>query len=502
MSQPYPVDLEKFDVILIGAGLAGIAGAYHLQKMCPGKRYAILEMRGAMGGTWDIFNYPGIRSDSPMIDYGYGFKPFKAYQHLADGADIRDYIRETAEENDISRKIKYKHKVVAQSWSSETNTWTLDVLVGDDQIPGQIECNFLIASVGYYKYDQGLDGRFPGRDEFIASGRQVLHPQFWPEKVDLAGKRVVVVGSGATAITLVPELSRLCDSLVMVQRSPTYVTTMPRSYTLPLSLFYGIFHFFFGVQAMIAFNRWAQIRFEWLVHTLFVSCPTFAKWLMWRLASWSLGGKAAELRPHFTPTYNPWSQRLCVDADGDFFKTLRTGKATIVTSALVGYTPTGVRLADGREIECDVVVTATGLDLTTDPGNIKLIVDGEPIRLSDKVTYRGMMISDVPNYVYIMGYIYTSWTLRAEHSFQWTYKLINRMQQTGHSAAVPRLRPQDLKSKRRMLIEGFTPNYMLRVLASATRQLEEDPWQLHNQDHFRDLKSLNAPIDDGTLHFS
>jgi len=312
---------------------------------------------------------------------------------------------------------------------------------------------------------------------------------------------VVVVGSGATAITLVPELSKLCEHVVMVQRSPTYITTMPRFFTWPLSLFYGVVHFFLGLQTMLTFNRWAQIRFEWAFHLFCITFPSTAKWIIWRLAAWSLGRKAKELRPHFTPSYNPWTQRLCMDADGDFFRVLRTGEATVVTSALEAFTNSGVRLADGREIQCDVVVTATGLNLTTSPGKIKVVVDGETIKMSDKVTYRGLMISDVPNYAYIMGYIYTSWTLRAELSFQWTFNMLNQMEKAGHTTAVAKLRPQDLKSRRRLLIEGFTPNYMTRVLNDANRQLEEDPWQLHNQDHFADLKCFNRSIHDGALRF-
>jgi len=504
---PYPIPSKRLDVVIIGAGLSGLGAAYRLQTECPDHSYAILEGRASLGGTWDQFKYPGIRSDSPMICFGFGFKPYKPYTHLAEGREILEYMRQVAEENRLDRRILYHRKVTSMSWDSTARVWALDVDVENGARRERVEASFVIACTGYYEYERaGVEelARFPGREDFEAAGGRILHPQFW-QAGDLRDKTVVVVGSGATAISIVPSLAKQCRKLVMVQRSPTYIWCWPRSFSLALTLLFAPLHLLLGLAAMQAIHRHSEIWFEIFLHTLCLKLPRMAR-AIFALAQWAhLGSSFAALRPHLTPKYDPWTQRVCLDADGDFLATLRTGGASIVTCALERFTARGVQLADGSEIECDVVVTATGLKLVQSPGNIEISVDGTPMKLREHVTYRGAMLNDVPNLVHTLGYLNIAWTLRAELMYKWTCRLLNHMRAKGATVAVPRLRPEEVSAPRRRLVEGFTPTYFLRALDGFARQLPSrsaaDPWQIHIQDHFKDKVQLAAPLDDGVLHY-
>jgi cation diffusion facilitator CzcD-associated flavoprotein CzcO len=498
---------DEFDVVIIGAGLSGIAGAHHLQQRFPKKRICILEMRASLGGTWDQFTYPGVRSDSAMSNFAYGFKPFALHTHLADGHEILKYITETSDENGIAALIRYNHRVVSQSWSSKTTLWSLEVLVGREEPRSEIICcAFILGCTGYYDFDRPPNVSRPGQDAFVGTGRQVLHPQFWPSSVHLTGKRVVVVGSGATAVSLVPELAKLCDHVIVVQRSPSHVFPMPRHFSRGLSLLYtglAYMHLGFALRCLQAAQRWMQIRMDCGLYAFCIAFPALTRHIIWWAAAACLGGKAQELKPHFTPRHDPWTQRVCLDADGGLFRALRLDKASIHTSALESFSRTGIRLADGRELDCDVVVTATGLALVGTSGTVRISVDGEHISLGEQFTYRGVMVSGIPNYVCVLGYINLSWTVRAELVLGWACRLMEHLQQHQLSAAVPVVPERELRcSARRPFAHGFSPTYITRDASLMPQQLDHDPWLLHNLDHARDAKSLSAPIGaDGALRF-
>eukprot|EP00962_Isochrysis_galbana_P027808 scaffold8760_cov116-Isochrysis_galbana.AAC.3 len=498
---------EEFDVVIVGAGLSGVAGARHLQQRFPTKRICILEMRATMGGTWAQFTYPGVRSDSAMSSFAYDFKPFALHTHLADGHEILRYIIETGEENGIAALIRYNHRVVSQSWSSKARLWSLEVLVGREaKRPEIIRSRFILGCTGYYDYDRPHSVHWPGQDAFLGTGRQVIHPQFWPSSVNLTGKRVVVVGSGATAVSLVPELAKLCEHVVIVQRSPSHVVPMPRHFSRGLSLVYkalAYLHLGFAVRCMQAAQRWAQIRLDGLLYAFSITFPVLTGRIIWWLAAAFLRDKAAELKPHFTPRHSPWTQRVCLDADGALFRVLRLGKVSVYTSALESFCRTGVRLADGTELGCDVVVTATGLALVGTSGKVRISVDSKPIQMGEQFTYRGVMVSGIPNYVCVLGSVNLAWTVRAGLILQWACRLLDHLQRHQFSAAVPVVPEHELRhSARRPFAQGFSPTYITRDASVMPQQLDRDPWLLHNLDHARDTKSLSAPIAaDGALRF-
>jgi cation diffusion facilitator CzcD-associated flavoprotein CzcO len=495
---------DLFDVVIIGAGLSGVAAARHLQRQFPNKRVCILEMRPTMGGTWDQFSYPGVRSDSAMSVFAYDFKPYALHTHLVDGHEILKYIIEAGEESGITALIRYNHRVISQSWSSKTKLWSLEVLVGREKKRSEtIRCAFILGCTGYYDYDQAHKVNWPGQDAFTG---HVVHPQFWPSSVDLSGKRVAVVGSGATAISLVPALAKLCEHVLIVQRSPSHVVPMPRHFSRGLSMLYTCLAYLrlgFALRCLQAIQRWAQIHLDTLLYAFCVAFPALTGRIMWWLAASILGKKAAELKPHFTPRHDPWTQRVCIDADGSLFRALRLGKASIHTSALESFYRTGVRLADGTELDCDVVVTATGLALVGTTGKARISVDGEPIQVGEQLTYRGVMVSGVPNYVCVLGSLNLAWTVRAGLVLRWACRLLEHLQQKRFSAAVPVVPEHELRhSARRSFAQGFSPTYITRDVSAMPQQLDQDPWMVHNLDFARDTKSLSAPIAaDGALQF-
>jgi monooxygenase len=480
---------EHFDVLVVGAGLSGIGAGVHLQTHCPSKTYAILEARETIGGTWDLFRYPGIRSDSDMFTLGYAFKPWTAAKAIADGASILDYVRETASERGVDRHIRFRHKVVRASWSSADAQWTVEAEHGEAREIRRYTCRFLYMCSGYYRYDAGYTPDFPGASAF---GGQLIHPQHWPEHLDYAGKRVVVIGSGATAVTLVPAMAGTAASVTMLQRSPTYVLTLP-----------GADRFAAGLRkvlperAVYGITRGKNVLMSLAFYKVCRRYPEFAKKLLRK-------GIAAQLPAdypideHFKPQYNPWDQRLCFVPDADLFKAVRRGKADIVTDHIERFTPTGIRLKSGRELDADIVVSATGLQLLAF-GGMQIRVDGNDIELAKTMSYKGMMLSGVPNFAYCIGYTNASWTLKADLASQYVCRVINHLDRNGLRHAVPR--NDDLSVGEEPLID-FSSGYVQRAIQDFPKQGSKAPWKLY-QNYIKDLVTLKyGSLEDNGMVFA
>jgi monooxygenase len=483
------VERTDFDVLIVGAGLSGIGAAYHLQKSCPTKTYAILEGRERLGGTWDLFRYPGIRSDSDMYTLGYSFRPWTNPKAIADGDAILDYVRETAETNGIDRHIRYSHRVLRARWSTEHARWTVEVRDGASGDTRELTCSFLFMCAGYYDYDAGYTPDFEGMDRF---GGRIVHPQQWSEDVDYENKRVVVIGSGATAVTLVPELAKRAAHVTMLQRSPTYIVSAPERdpvadylrERLPASSAYAI-------------TRWKNVLISMGIYQYSRRFPERAKELFVGMVRKQLRGKA-DVDAHFTPSYNPWDQRLCLVPDGDLFKSIRNGRASVVTDHIDSFTEKGLRLRSGAELEADVVVTATGLKLKF-LGGLELTVDGERIEPSKTLTYKGMMLSDVPNLAMAIGYTNASWTLKCDLTCEYVCRLLNHMDEHGLSQCCPRR--NDPKLKDEPLLD-FSSGYVQRSIHEFPRQGSAAPWKVY-QNYALDLLALRrGSLEDGAMEFS
>ena len=485
---------EIFDVVIVGAGLSGIGAACHLAARCPAKSFAILERRQAIGGTWDLFRYPGIRSDSDMHTLGYAFAPWRARESIADGASIRDYVRETAREHGIEHHIRFGHRLRRARWSSDEACWLLEVEIAATDAEGAprvatLRARLLSMCSGYYRYDRGHAPQFEGMADF--RGR-IVHPQFWPEDLDPAGLRIAVIGSGATAITLVPALAKTAAHVTMIQRSPTWIASLPAvdriavwlRRLLPEALAYRL------VRAKnVLVQRW--IYRQTRVH------PERVRAHLLREVRKQLG-PGYDVEKHFTPRYDPWDQRLCLVPDADLFVAIREGRASVVTDRIARFTPSGIELESGERIEADVVVSATGLELEV-LGGAEFEVDGRKVDFAETLTYKGMMYSDVPNLVQTFGYINASWTLRADLTAQWVCRVLETMDRRGARRATPRLRPEDRDMPRRAWIDGFSPGYMQRAMHLFPKQGVHAPW-LNTQDYARDRKLLRrGPIEDGVL---
>ncbi len=483
------MEAEHFDVLIIGAGLSGIGAAWHLQKHCPGKTYAVLEGRAALGGTWDLFRYPGIRSDSDMYTLGYSFKPWTNAKAIADGPSILEYIRETAAENGIDRHIRYEHRVERASWSSATARWTLTVRDLAADTVRTFTCSFIFACVGYYDYDAGYTPEFPGMERF--AGR-IVHPQSWTPDVEYAGKRVVLIGSGATAVTLVPELAREAAHVTMLQRSPTFLFTRPEADVVADWLRAHV-----PMEAAYAVVRWKNVL---LGMAFFAYCrrfPAAAKKFLVDNVHKELGG-FVDFARHFTPDYGPWDQRVCLVRDGDLFEALRDGRASIVTDHVETFTEKGVRLRSGKELEADLVVTATGLKVKF-MGGIAVDVDGRTAEPNTLMTYKGMMCSDVPNLAFAIGYTNASWTLKCDLTSEYACRLIDHMDRHGYVQCVPRRRDPTL---REAPLLDFTSGYVQRAAALLPKQGSRAPWKLY-QNYVFDLLTLRrGRVDDGEMEFS
>tara|TARA_R110002110_G_scaffold79732_5_gene208051 strand:+ start:3247 stop:4725 length:1479 start_codon:yes stop_codon:yes gene_type:complete len=481
--------LEHFDVLIVGAGLSGIGAGYHLQANCPGKSYVILEGRESMGGTWDLFRYPGIRSDSDMYTLGYSFKPWTEAKAIADGPSILKYVRDTAQDNGIDRHIRFSHFVKNASWSSEDAVWTVESERGLSKDRVRFTCNFLFMCSGYYDYDKGYTPDFEGVERF--KGR-IVHPQKWTGDIDYADKRVIVIGSGATAVTLVPEMARDASHVTMLQRSPTYVVSRPAED--------GMANWLRGklpAKAAYAITRWKNVLLGMAFFRYCRSKPEKAKKLILRGVREQLGPDF-DIGKHFTPKYNPWDQRLCLVPNGDLFDALKDGSASVVTDHIDCFTENGIRLESGHELEADLIVTATGLNLKV-LGGLNISVDGRTVDLSETMTYKGMMYADVPNLASAFGYTNASWTLKCDLTCEYVCRILNRMDETGDRQATPRLTDPTVREVPWL---DFSSGYVQRSLDKFPKQGSKKPWKLH-QNYALDIVALKfGQVDDGVMEFS
>jgi monooxygenase len=481
--------VEHFDVLIVGAGLSGVGAACHLTRRCPGKTFAILESRGAVGGTWDLFRYPGIRSDSDMFTLGYSFRPWEDPKAIADGPAIRSYIHETARDHGIDEKIRLNHRVLAAEWSSEDARWTVEVERTDTNETLRMTCSFLLGCTGYYRYDEGFTPDFEGIDRFRG---QIVHPQHWPEELDYEGKRVIVIGSGATAVTLVPAMAEQAAHVTMLQRSPSYVVTLPARD--PFADFVRS-----KLRPKLAYPivRWKNVLLTTVFFQLSRRFPNMIKALIRRGVRRRLP-PGYQVDPHFKPLYNPWDQRVCLVPDGDLFEAIGSGKASVVTDRMETFTEKGLKLESGKELEADLIVTATGLNLLP-LGGIELAVDGSKITLSDTVGYKGMMFSGIPNLAIAIGYTNASWTLKADLTSEYACRLINHMDAHGYRVATPR--EPDPSLAREPMIDLMS-GYVLRAIDAFPKQASKLPWRLH-QNYPRDILLLRyGSVDDEGMEFS
>ena len=481
---------QNFDVIIIGAGLSGIGMACRLQRECPTRSYAILEARDSIGGTWDLYRYPGIRSDTDMTTMAYDFRPFYTPKMTAPGEDVRKYINDTAKEYQVVDHIRFSKTVKSASWSSTDNMWTLHVT--DKRNSETYRCGVLISCSGYYSYSHPHRPEFDNQSAFKG---EVIHPQFWPEDLDTSGKKIIVIGSGATAASLVPKLAANAKKVTMVQRSPTYYCIVPVNETIT-----KLFRFFLPrrviYQIVRAKNRFLQLFLYRLTQTL----PGFSKKLLVSLTGFFLGKKVS-VKKHFTPKYLPWAQRLCLLPGGDLLRSIATKKVTIVTDSINKFTRKGLMISSGQELEADIIVTATGLTLKY-LGGVGFSVDGQNVDFSKEWTYRGMMVSNVPNFIHIFGFISASWTLRSDMISRYACRLIKYMGEKSYTQVVPKLRDQDQNMKPRPYIDGFNPGYIERGIKEQPRQGDHMPW-VNTQNYHKDLKVIKkGPVNDGVLRYS
>lgn len=484
-------DPHHVDVLIVGAGLSGIGAAHWLQMLAPDRSWTILEGRDDAGGTWDLFRYPGVRSDSDMHTLGYGFKPWTKAKVLADGPSILAYVRQTADEFGISEHIQFGHRVERAEWDGETGRWTLHSCVSGHDHPVVHTCGFLFMCSGYYSYEGGHRPAFPGEERFRGP---IVHPQDWPEDLDHTGKRVVVLGSGATAVSLVPALAGESKHVTMLQRTPTWMVSTPSvdriaeglRAVLPERLAYA---------ATRRKNSWRAEFF----YNLTRSRPDEVRSRLLDRARDALGDE--EVATNFTPDYDPWDQRMCFMPDGDLFAAIKSGDAGVVTDNIEAFTETGIQLSSGAHLEADIVVSATGLQMTT-VGDMDVVVDGMPVDFAQTWTYRGVAFSGVPNLVSTFGYVNASWTLRADLIAQFVCRLLHHLSNTGTDVVTPLLRPSDRYMTPRPFIEDFSPGYMARMMPRLPKQGDREPWT-NPQRHSVDRKALKkAPLDDGALVFS
>jgi monooxygenase len=479
---------EHLDVLIVGAGLSGIGAAWHLQDRHPGRSYAILEARGDLGGTWDLFRYPGIRSDSDMHTLGYRFRPWVADKSITDGDSILEYVRQTAHDHGIDRRIRFHHRVVRAEWSTAESRWTVEAVRTDTGETVQLTCDFLWTCSGYFRYDEGYTPQFEGHERF---GGRIVHPQHWPDDLDYDGKRVVVVGSGATAVTLVPAMAEKAAHVTMLQRSPTYIVSLPAEDPIASRLRRRL-----PPKLVYSLVRWKNVLLQTFVYQLSRRRPSAVKRMIRRGLERALP-PGYDIDTHFTPTYDPWDQRMCLVPDGDLFETIAAGSAEVVTDRIETFTETGLRLESGGELEADVIVTATGLNLLF-LGGMELSVDGEKVDLPSSMTYRGLMLSGVPNFAFTVGYTNASWTLKADLTSEYVCRLLSHMDANGYRRCVPEL---DASVVEQPLLD-FTSGYVLRSLDQFPKQGAVEPWKLR-QNYIFDLRTIRrGQIDDGTMRFS
>ncbi len=479
---------EHLDVLIVGAGLSGVGAACHVQRECPDKSYAILEARQTMGGTWDLFRYPGIRSDSDMFTLGYSFKPWTADKAIADGETIREYIHETARENGIEDHIRYGHRVLGAAWSSARSRWMVEVeLPSGERI--ELECGFVFWCSGYFRYDEGFSPPFPGLERFQG---QVIHPQHWPQKLDYADKRVVVIGSGATAMTLVPALAAEAAHVTMVQRSPTYVVSLPARDSLADALRGRL-----PEAAAYSAVRWKNVLRTLLSFQLSRRRPELMRKLLRHALERQLPA-GYDIDTHFSPSYDPWDQRLCLVPDGDLFTAIRSERASVLTERISAFTEGGLLLESGQELLADIIITATGLNMQLF-GGASMSVDGEQVDPAQAVAYKGMMLSGVPNMAMALGYTNASWTLKCDLVCEYVCRLLRHMDERGYDSCTP-VAPEP--SQPRTPIIDLQSGYVLRAIDRLPKQGSRLPWRLH-QNYFKDIRLFRrSPVADEGIRFS
>jgi monooxygenase len=486
---PMNVAPEHLDVLIVGAGLSGIGAGCHLQANCPGKSYAILESRDRIGGTWDLFRYPGIRSDSDMYTLGYSFRPWRDSKAIADGSSILDYIHQTARENRIEEKIRFHHRVVRIEWSTAEARWTVEAERTDTGETVQLTCGFVLTCSGYYRYDEAYTPEFEGTERF--AGR-IVHPQYWEEDIDYEGKRVVVIGSGATAVTLVPTLARSAAHVTMLQRSPSYVVSRPAEDALADRL-----RAVLPAKAAYAIVRWKNVLLMMGSFQLARRRPGVIKAVLRKGLERQLP-PGYDIDTHFKPRYDPWDQRLCVVPDGDLFAAIRAGRASVVTDRIETFTEKGLKLASGAELEADLIVTATGLSLLA-LGGLEIAVDGREIELPQTMSYKGMMLAGVPNMALAVGYTNASWTLKCDLTCEYVCRLLNHMDEHSYRQCVARNPDPSITE---LPFIDFSSGYVLRSLDKFPKQGSKAPWRLH-QNYALDILGLKyGAIEDGTMEFS
>lgn len=480
--------MEHFDVLIVGAGISGIGAARHLSRQHPGKSLAIFEGRAALGGTWDLFRYPGIRSDSDMYTLGFSFRPWREAKAIADGPSILKYLRETARDTGVDRRIRYEHKVKRASWDSARARWTVEFERGPEKTPGKVTCGFLFMCTGYYNYAKGHRPEFPEEQAFKG---QIVHPQFWPENLDYSGKRVVVIGSGATAVTLVPAMTDKAAHVTMLQRSPTYVVSRPAEdafanwlrKVLPAQMAYDII-------------RWRNVVLQAIFFNLARTRPEKTKGRLLGMLKEHLSED--QIAQHFTPAYNPWDQRLCLVPDADLFKAIGSGKASVVTDHIARFTANGIELKSGKVLEADVIVTATGLDLQVLAG-LEADVDGAVVDYAKTFSYKGIMYSGVPNMASVFGYTNASWTLKADLTAEYVCRLLAHMDAQGFAECRPVNADPAMQATPWL---DFSSGYVVRAMEKFPKQGDREPWRVH-QNYWRDLMAFRfGPIEDGVMRFT
>jgi len=476
-------------VLIVGGGLSGIGAGYHLQANCPEKTYAILEARDRIGGTWDLFKYPGIRSDSDMYTLGYSFKPWTQAKAIADGPSILDYVHETASEHGIEEKIRFHHRVVRAEWSTADARWTVQARRSDTEETVHLTCGFLLMCSGYYRYDEGYTPDFQGTERFAG---QIVHPQQWTDDIDYAGKQVVVIGSGATAVTLVPSMAQTAAHVTMLQRSPSYVVALPAQDAIADALRRRL-------PARVAYSivRWKNVLRTMFSFQLSRRRPGAMKALLRK-------GLVKQLPPgydidtHFKPQYNPWDQRMCLVPDGDLFKAISDGSASIITDRIDTFTEQGLLLESGAELQADLIVTATGLNMLA-LGGMEIAVDGREVELSETMSYKGMMLSGVPNMALVIGYTNASWTLKCDLTCEYVCRLIKHMDEHGYSQCVPENRDPSVAA---LPFIDFSSGYVQRAIDKFPRQGSKAPWRLY-QNYALDILSLKyGNVEDDAMQFS
>jgi monooxygenase len=478
---------QHFDVLIVGAGLSGIGAAYYLQTRCPTKSFAVLEAREEIGGTWDLFRYPGVRSDSDMYTLGYSFRPWRHENAITDGSSILQYIRDTAEEHDIDRKIRFGHRVIRSVWSSSNARWTIVAEVGLKKRVVRYTCSFLYICSGYYDYDEGYLPGWLSMDRFKGP---IVHPQHWPDDLDYEGRRVVIIGSGATAVTLAPAMAATAAHVTVLQRSPTYVVSLPAQDAVANWL-----HRWLPERLAHGLARWKNVLLSMFFYNLARLSPERMKRQIVQAIQQQLGPDY-DVGKHFTPTYKPWDQRLCLIPNADLFQAIRSGRVSVVTDEIEAFTETGIRLRSGEELKADIVITATGLKVKL-LGGMRIIVDDVPIDASKTLLYKGMMFSNVPNLAYAIGYTNASWTLKCELTSAYVCRLLNYMDHNGYAWCVPRRRDGVVEEPAIPLTSG----YIQRAAAILPKQGSRRPWRLY-QNYALDMAVLRfGKVADGTLEF-